>query len=116
MHNTFRTLILAGIAVCSAAVAPTARADVIRIAVVVAESKADYDNNAALVPTFAALLKKGAKAVYAGTDAAKMSITTTSVWSNEAAIAAVVGGDDWKAAAAKLKGKPYTAEVFEIVP
>jgi hypothetical protein len=96
----------------------TANADVIRIAVVTAENKADYDNNAALVASFEALLKKGAgvKGVYAGTDAEKMSITTTSVWGAASDVEAVTGSADWKATAAKLKAKTYNTEIFELAP
>jgi hypothetical protein len=96
----------------------TANADVIRVAVVTADSKADYDNNAALVATFEALLKKGAgvKGVYAGTDAEKMSITTTSVWGSASEVEAVTSTADWKAAAAKLKAKTYNTEIFELAP
>jgi hypothetical protein len=96
----------------------SANADVIRIAVVSADSKADFDNNAALVATFEALLRKGAgvKGVYAGTDAEKMSITTTSVWGSASDVAAVTDSADWKAAAGKLKAKTYTTEIFELAP
>jgi len=109
-------LLAAAVALGSFGGLTAAKADVIRVAVVVADNQADYDNNAALLPTFAALLKKGAKAVYVGSDAAKMTITTTSVWASEADIAAVTGTDDWKAAAGKLKAKTYVPEVFQLVP
>ena len=83
---------------------------------VVADSQADYDNNAALLDTFSALLKKGnAKAVYVGSDPGKMTITTTSVWANEGDVSALTGSADWKAAAGKLKAKTYNSEVFQLV-
>ncbi|HXW20530.1 MAG TPA: hypothetical protein VEK35_08515 [Roseiarcus sp.] len=96
----------------------TANAEALRIAVVTADNKADYDNNVALLPGFAALLKKGAgvKGVYVGVDADKMSITTSSAWGSASDVSAVTDSADWKALAAKLKAKTYTSEVFEIVP
>src|SRR5271165_6917154 len=73
--------------------------------------------HAALLPTFADLLKKGgAKAVVVGADAEHMAIATTSVWGSAADIAKLTGSDDWKAAAGKLKRKSYTTEVFEVAP
>jgi len=95
-----------------------AKADVIRIAIVAAENQADYANNVALIPTFEALLKKGTdlKAAYFGTDAEKLTFVTTSVWPNEADIKSVTDTADWKAAAAKLKHKTYTVEIFQVVP
>jgi len=119
MKNMLRNVLTAGtIGLCTIAAHTAAKADVLRIAVVVADSAADYANNAALLPTFAALLKKGAgvKEVYVGTDAAKMTIATTSVWANESDIAAVTGSAEWKAAAGKLKSKPFTPEVLQITP
>jgi hypothetical protein len=95
-----------------------ANADVLRVAVVAADSKADYDNNVALLPAFAALLKKGAgvKGVFAGTDPDKMSITTSSAWSAASDVSAVTDSADWKALAAKLKVKTYNTEIFELAP
>ncbi len=95
-----------------------ARADVIRVATVVAENQADFANNAALVPTFAGLLKKApaVKATWSGTDAAKLTIITTSVWAQESDIKSLTDTADWKAAAGKLKYKTYTAEIFQVVP
>jgi hypothetical protein len=96
----------------------TVNADVLRIAVVSADNKADYDNNVALLPGFAALLKKGSgvKGVFVGADPDKMSITTSSAWGSATDVSAVTDSADWKALAAKLKAKTYTTEVFEIVP
>jgi hypothetical protein len=103
-------VIAAGIGVTAA------RADMIRDAIVIADNKGDYDANKALLPTFADLLKKGgAKAVYVGSDDAKMAITSTSVWGSQAEIDAVTGTADWKAAAGKLKYKTYTPEVFQLM-
>src|SRR5271166_1448119 len=112
------TLILAACAGCSVAGMTAARADVIRVAIVVAENQADYASNAALVPTFEALLKKATdiKAAYSDTDAEKLTIVTTSVWPNEADIKSVTDTADWKAAAAKLKHKIYSVEIFQVVP
>jgi hypothetical protein len=115
MTNLFRAAILAGAAVFCVAGVNAARADVLRVAIVIADSAADNTANAALLPDFASLLTKGgAKDVLAGTDAGKMAIVTTSVWANEAAIAAVTGSDAWKAEAAKLKAKSYVINVFEL--
>ena|SRR5271166_1663209 len=89
MRNVLRnTLILAAFACCSIAGMTAANADVLRIATVVAANQADYDNNVALIPTLAALLNKGTgiKSVYFGTDAAKLTLVTTSVWPSEADI------------------------------
>ena len=94
-----------------------ASADVLRVAIVEAENDADYAGNVALLPTFVDLMKKGgAKSVTVGSDAAKKSIGTSSVWGSAADIAKLTGSDDWKAAAGKLKRKSYTAEVFEVAP
>jgi hypothetical protein len=95
-----------------------ARADVIRVATVVAENQADYANNAALVPAFEAMLKKApaVKATASGTDAAKLTIVTTSVWAQESDIKSATDTAEWKATAGKLKYKTYTAEIFQLVP
>ena len=117
MYNTVRAAILAGAAAFCVAGATAARADVIRVAIVMADSAADNAANAAMIPAFTAMLTKGgAKDVMGGTDAGKMAIVTTSVWPNEAAIAAVTGSADWKAEAAKLKAKSYVINVFELTP
>ncbi len=119
MKNLFGSVLTATALGCyCVAGIPAAKADVIRIATVVAENQADYANNAALVPTFVAMLKKASavKATYSGTDAGKLTITTTSVWPTEADIKSVTDTADWKAAAGKLKYKTYTAELFEVVP
>jgi hypothetical protein len=119
MKSVFGSVLTAAALGCyCVAAAPAARADVIRIATVVAENPADYEANAALVPAFVALLKKApvVKATYSGTDAGKLTITTTSVWPSAADIKSVTDTADWKAAAGKLKYKTYTAEVFEVVP
>jgi hypothetical protein len=119
MRNVFRYAIpLAVLACYSAAGAPAARADVIRVATVVAENQADFASNAALVPTFVELLKKAPaiKATYSGTDAAKLTIVTTSVWAQESDIKSVTDTAEWKATAAKLKYKTYTAEILQAVP
>ena len=44
-----------------------------------------------------------------------MSTTTSSVWASEADIVAVTGSADWKAVVAKLKSKPITPEVFQLL-
>jgi hypothetical protein len=119
MKQTFQYALIAGVCAFGSLVGVTAaQADALRVAVVVAENQADYENNVALLPTFAALLGKGKgiKAVYVGTDAAKFTITTSSVWSDPADISSVTDTADWKATAAKLKAKPYAGEVFTIVP
>jgi|SRR5580658_7751278 hypothetical protein len=93
-----------------------ANADVLRVAVVMADNQADYDNNVTLLPAFAELLKKaaGVKSVYVGMDPSKMSITTSSVWGSADDATKATSSDDWKAVAGKLKYKGYNAEVFEI--
>lgn len=119
MKSTFGSALTAGaLALGLIAGLTPAKADVFRTAIAVAENQADYENNVALLPTFAELLKKGTgvKAVYAGTDAAKLTVTTTSVWANEADVASVTGTAEWKAAAAKIKAKSYAGEVFQLIP
>ena len=115
MKKMFSSVLMGAFAVCTVAGFTAAKADVIRVAIAVADSQADYESNAALLPTFAELFKKGkAKAEYVGTDAAKMTIMSTSVWASEADVTAVTGSADWKAAAGKLKAKTYNTEVFEL--
>jgi len=118
MTNMLRSVLTVGaLALSTAAGLTAAKADVVRVAIVMADSAADYAANAAMAPTFVAMLKKGgAKDVVGGTDEAKMAIMTTSVWPDEAAITAVTGSADWKAEAAKLKAKSYVIEVFKIAP
>ncbi len=117
MNISLRSAILAGAAVFCLAGANAARADVLRVAIVIADSAADNTANAALLPGFASMLSKGgAKDVMAGVDSGKMAIVTTSVFPSEAAIAAVTGSDAWKAEAAKLKAKSYVINVFQITP
>ena len=61
LKDTFRKALTVGaIALCTAIGLTAAKADVLRVVVVVAESEADYANNAALLPTFVELMKKGA--------------------------------------------------------
>jgi hypothetical protein len=117
LKETLRNVLTAGtFALCTAIGLTAAKADVLRVVVVVAESEADYANNAALLPTIVELMKKGGvKVVYAGTDATKMSTTTSSVWASEADIVAVTGSADWKVVVAKLKSKPITPEVFQLL-
>jgi predicted Rossmann-fold nucleotide-binding protein len=117
MNNLLRAAILAGAAVFCIAGVNSARADVLRVAIVIADSAADNTANAALLPTFASLLSKGGgKDVMTGVDAGKMAIVSTSVWANEAAVTAVTGSDAWKAEAAKLKAKSYVINIFQITP
>jgi hypothetical protein len=118
MTNTIRTIILAGAAAFCFAGFNSARADVMRVAVVIADSPADYQANAALLPAFVKMLKAatGAKDVSSGTDAANNAIMTTSVFPNAAAVTALTGSDAWKAEAAKLKAKSYTINVFDLSP
>jgi len=118
MKNKFRIALTAGaFALTTVASLTAAKADVLRVAIVVADSAADYSSNAATAPTFVAMLKKGgATNVTAGTDEAKMTVVTTSVWPSEAALTAVTGSAEWKAEAAKLKAKSYVIEVFQIAP
>jgi hypothetical protein len=111
-----RLLLLAG-AVALTTGLTTAQADVLRIAIVVADSPADYTNNVALVPTFGALLRKGTgvKDVHVGIDPDHLTITSSSVWPDAAAINSVTDTAEWKATVAKLKSKPFTPQVFQIV-
>jgi hypothetical protein len=115
MRNVFCCAISVVALACYSAAA--ARADVIRVATVVAENPTDFANNVALVPTFAGLLKKAPaiKATFSGTDEAKLTIVTTSVWAQESDIKSVTDTPEWKAAAGKLKYKTYTAEIFQVV-
>ncbi len=118
MRNVLRSVLTVGaLALSTGAGLTSANADVLRVAIVVADSAADNTANAAMLPTFAAMLTKGgAKDVVSGTDDAKMSIVTSSVWADEAAITAVTGSADWKAEAAKLKAKTYVIEIFKVTP
>jgi len=94
-----------------------AKADILRVAIVEAESDADFQNNVALLSGFVDLMKKGgAKSVTVGSDAEHKSIGTSSVWGSPADLAKVTGSDDWKAQAGKLKRKSYTTEVFQVAP
>ncbi len=119
MSNMLRGVLTAGaLALSGFAGLTAAKADVIRIFIAVAANAADHEDNAALLPTGAALLKKGTgnKAVYVGTDAAKMTVSTISVWANEADISTVTNSADWKAMSAKHKYKTVTVQVFQMVP
>jgi len=119
MTNVFRGALAVGAFVLCAVGGLTAtKADVLRIAIVVADSQADYTANAATLATAEALLKKatGNKAAYAGTDAAKMSITTSSVFGTAAEATAATTSAEWKEMAGKLKAKSYVVEVFDLVP
>jgi len=112
-----RAVVCGAVALAGATGVSVARADSLRIAIVTADNDADYKSNAAMLPTFADLLKKGgAKAVYVGTDAEHMAITSSSVWASADDIAKVTGSADWKAAAGKLKNKSYVTEIFEVQP
>ena len=118
MSNLTKIALALGLAATvGAAAASIARADVLRIAIVEADNAADYTANVALLPTFADLMKKGgAKDVVVGSDAAHNAITTSSVWASAEELAKVTGSDAWKATAAQLKHKSYTAEVFQVAP
>jgi hypothetical protein len=118
MTNTVRAAVLATASILGLAGTSPARADVMRIAVVIADNAADYQANAALLPGFVKMLKAGAgaKDVNSGTDAAHNAIMSTSVFPNAAAVEAVTGSDAWKAEAAKLKAKSYTINVFDLAP
>lgn len=114
MKHLLRDALLAGaFTLCSIT---AVQAEVLRIAVVVAENQADYTNNAALVPTFDALLKKGTgvKDVHVGMDPTHMSIASSSVWPNAEAIKTVTDSAEWKATVAKLKSKPFTPEILQL--
>jgi hypothetical protein len=114
MKIMFRYALLAGAFMLGTLT--VAYADVLRIAVVVAESEADYTNNAKLVPTFEALLKKGTgvKDVHVGMDPSKMTIASSSVWPSADAIKSVTDTAEWKATVGKLKSKPFTPEVLQL--
>ena len=86
MKSMLRGVLAAGVFVlCAAAGLTAAKADVIRIALVVSDNKADYDSNAAMAATFDALLKKaaGVKTAYVGVDAVDMTIMSASVWRDQ---------------------------------
>jgi hypothetical protein len=117
MKNMLRGVLAAGAFVlCAAAGLTAAKADVIRVALVVAGNPADYASNAAMAPAFDALLKKaaGVKTAYVGVDMANLTIMSASVWPDEATAKALTDSADWKAAAGKLKYKIYTVEFFQI--
>jgi hypothetical protein len=123
MRNMLRNISTAGaFALCTVAGLTPVNAEVLRIVLVVADNATDFANNVALLPTLTALLKKGkgVKDIHVGTDAAKMSIATSSVWADEADISSVTGTADWKAATGKLSKPtaPYRVivEVFQITP
>jgi hypothetical protein len=123
MRNMLRNVLTAGaFALCTVAGLTPVKAEVLRIVLVVADNATDYATNVALLPTLTSLLKKGTgvKDVHVGTDAAKMSIATSSVWADEADISSVTGTADWKAATDKLSKPiaPYRVitEVFQISP
>ena len=118
MSNMIKSALMLGFAAAVGLAAPTVvRADILRVAVVEAESDADYTNNVALLPALADILKKGgAKSVTVGTDAEHKSIATSTVWASAADLAKVAGSDEWKAEAGKLKRKSYTTEVFQVAP
>lgn len=123
MRNIHRNVLTAGaFALCTVAGLTQVKAEVLRIVVVVADNATDYATNVALLPTLTALLKKGTgvKDVHVGTNAAKMSIATSSVWADETDISSVTETSDWKAAMDKLSKptSPYRVitEVFQITP
>ena len=81
MRKMLSYLTAGAFAVCTVAGFTAAKADVAHVAIVVADNKADYDNNAALLATFSELFKKGnAKFECVASDEAKMTITIISVW------------------------------------
>jgi hypothetical protein len=53
--------------------------------------------------------------VHVGIDPDHLTITSSSVWPDAAAIKSVTNTAEWKATVAKLKSKPFTPEVFQIV-
>jgi hypothetical protein len=114
-HALRAALVCGAIAICVAA-ASTAHADVIRIALVTADSPADFDNNAALLPEYAALLKKGGgvKGVTVFADAAKLLIGTSSVWASEADVKAITDSAEWKAVVAKQKAKTLNIGIYQV--
>src|SRR6476660_8317824 len=101
MRNTLGGLLLAGsIVLCGACFITGAQAaDVIRIGVATADSKADYDSNAALTPKALELLKKakGVKEVYSLTNPKDMTVATVSIWDSEADLTATMDSAEWKA-------------------
>jgi len=58
---------------------------------------------------------RGATAVLAGSDDAKMTIASSSVFASAADATAATSSADWKAAASKIKSSSYSVEVFQIV-
>ncbi len=118
MVNVIKSALALGVAaVVGTAALSVAKADILRVAIVEADNDADFNSNAALLPTLADILKKGgAKSVTVGTDAEHKAIATSTVWASAADLAKVTGSDDWKAEAGKLKRKSYTTEVFTVAP
>jgi hypothetical protein len=111
---TLGSLILAGTLAISGTVT-TANADVMRIAIAVADNKADYDANVGMTAIFADLYRKaGATSVYVGTDAENLSWASFSVWHSEADIDRLTNSPAWKAEFAKLKYENVRVEVFQL--
>jgi hypothetical protein len=117
MRNITRNILIAGaFAFCAAASLTAAKADVVRIALVVAGSQADYDSNASISPVAQELLKKGkgVKTIYMINDPAKLTRGSVSVWDNEADATTATSTAEWKALMGKMKSKSYTIEILEI--
>jgi hypothetical protein len=117
MANALRSILAAGaLVVCTVAGLTAAKADAIRIALVTAENQADFDNNAALLPTYESLLKagKGVKSVTVFSNPAKLTIGTASLWESADDVAAVTGSADWKATVAKQKAKTYNIDIYQV--
>ena len=116
MKQSIKTIVAIGALALSATAVTAANADVIRVALVTAESPADFDNNAALLPEYSALLSKGngVKNVSVFADPAKMIIGTSSVWSSEADAKAVTDSAEWKAVVAKQKAKALNIGIYQV--
>lgn len=112
--KNIRNALLVGVVMFGTA--SVAHADVVRLAIVIADNQADYENNAKLVPMFETLLSKGTgvKDVHVGMDPALRVIGSTSVWPNVEDVKSVTDTDEWKATVAKLKAKPYVPVILQI--
>ena len=113
MQKTLAALLIAGSLAVPGALA-TAKADVLRLAIVIAPDQAAYENNVGLTSTYEELYKKGGgTSCTVGSDPTHLAIASSCLFPNEAAIAAMTALPEWKAAYAKLKPQMVIIEVLQ---